>query len=74
MSVDGGSAFPRVDGARDGDLSVIKSEGGMSLRDWFAGRAMQAMSGGTWPDINDTAEIARRAYLMADVMLAERAK
>lgn len=45
---------------------------GMSLRDYFAGLAMQgrlAIPGRVDPDYD-----AKLAYLMADAMLAERAK
>lgn len=41
------------------------------LRDWFAGMAMQAWAGnmGSW---NTPAELASKAYLIADAMLDER--
>lgn len=75
---DGGAAFP-VLGERYGQLQC--AEGGMSLRDYFAAKAMpQAMAlcahdgavrkgGGqfTAPDF------AAMAYEVADAMLAERA-
>jgi hypothetical protein len=65
---DGGPAFPfQCQGATTG-LEIYY---GMSLRDWFAGQAMPYASKGG----NRTAEaIARRAYYIADSMLAERAK
>lgn len=43
--------------------------GGMSLRNYLAAKAMQAMTEGSWPDGADRDEIARRSYLMADAML-----
>lgn len=48
---------------------------GMTLRDWFAGQALSIMTAA--PDYsrgpcNDA--IATRAYVIADAMLAERAK
>ena len=56
---------------------------GMSLRDYFAGQALQGLSGNPWfieqqahahgPDAVE-ANIARVAYLVADAMLAERNK
>lgn len=45
---------------------------GKSLRDDFAGLAMQGMLGGTWPDKSDLEETARRAYMLADEMLKAR--
>lgn len=45
---------------------------GLLMRDYFATQAMAAMVDGSWPDSRDREEIARRAYLMADAMLAAR--
>jgi hypothetical protein len=68
---DGGSAFPisRPDWY----------EGGMTLRDWFAGQALIAVScrwGGTLGDIDNAAaqRSAEIAYRIADAMIAERSK
>lgn len=66
---DGGAAFPRrwEGESEEGWLATP----GMSLRDWFAGIAMQAvlrMYGGTGT------EQAKAAYQMADWMLREREK
>lgn len=71
---DGGKAFPRT--------SVLDENSGMTLRDYFAAKAMQATI--TNPDsvrsLNElSAEdgarvVANVAYMMADAMLAERAK
>ena len=48
---------------------------GMSLRDYFAAKAMAAEISGWEVDIiPHTTEIAQRAYQMADSMLAEREK
>ena len=64
---DGGPAFPVT------DLGV-HGHGGMSLRDWFAGKALvgeimyQGLEG------RETAHIAGMVYEMADAMLAARAK
>jgi len=46
--------------------------GGMSLRDWFAGMALQGMT--ACPDIHakNDPEMAKWAYQQADAMLAER--
>lgn len=69
---DGGPAFPQP-------YSPIGTTGGMSLRDWFAGRAMDAALHGASAPSEDALgplfnEIARLAYKMADAMLAEREK
>jgi hypothetical protein len=45
---------------------------GMTLRDYFAAKAMASMCNETWPDKSDQVEICRRAYRMADSMLEAR--
>ena len=48
---------------------------GMSLRDWFAGQALGSMT--VPPDYSKgpcNAAMAERAFVIADAMLAERAK
>ena len=57
---------------------------GMSLRDWFAAKAMQGIyacpvqlyraDGTPMPDPLTSADIAKMAYEEADAMLAEREK
>lgn len=48
---------------------------GMTLRDYFAAKAMQGMiTSPQWPLAQDMAEIAKRAYNLADAMLNERVK
>lgn len=65
----GGSAFPNPIGPRSG----------MSLRDWFAGVALQgelacqSEKDGTWSQ-DRFSFLAMRCHLIADAMLAERAK
>lgn len=44
-------------------------QSGMSLRDYFAGKAMQALAQGNYFDAT-----ARQAYMIADAMLREREK
>lgn len=49
---------------------------GMSLRDWFAGQAMNGWSA-SWPEgrrVERPETVAAASYAMADAMLAERAK
>lgn len=89
--IDGGPAFPgatETNGYGDGHHVVLPSgqiewmtvKPGMSLRDWFAGKALQGgIASDAHPDvvIQETFEFAARAkwaYEMADAMLAERAK
>lgn len=65
---DGGCAFPN-----DGQWANGRSEGGMSLRDWFAGKVVTgliACNGRT--STNEV--LAKGAYEIADAMIAERAK
>lgn len=66
---DGGPEFPTL------SASVHLPHHGMSLRDWFAGMAMQGNLasqrpgynyGGTWRDLAD------ESYIIADAMLAAR--
>lgn len=63
---DGGQVFPRA-----GNESFTPREG-MSLRDWFAGMAMQGMLANTDLTHHDSDAIATLAYGLADAMLAER--
>lgn len=63
----GGSAFPCVQ--VDDTRSV-----GMTLRDWFAGRAMQTLIANNVRPHDSYSTLAKGAYAMADAMLAERRK
>jgi len=58
---DGGPAFPIA------HSHLIQS--GMSLRDYLAAKAMQALAQGNYFDAT-----ARQAYMIADAMLREREK
>ena len=68
---DGGPAFPHSSSPMRGDLT----EWGMTLRDWFAGQAMQSMlenpNGSVTPK-SEFSEAANECYLMADAMIAAR--
>lgn len=75
---DGGPAFPILPvGTGDPRDGMSSGSDGMSLRDWFAGMALQgfcsmADSTGGWQwGINDA---TKTAYEVADAMLAERNK
>ena len=64
---DGGAAFPNTAGwRRDPDISD-----GMSLRDYFAAKAMQSLVA---LDRTAATMTAEDAYAMADAMLAARDK
>ena len=58
---DGGAAFPVA--------HSYLIQPGMSLRDYFAAKAMQALAQGNYFDAT-----ARQAYMIADAMLREREK
>ena len=59
--IDDGAAFPVA--------HSYLIQPGMSLRDYFAGKAMQALAQGNYFDAT-----ARQAYMIADAMLREREK
>ncbi len=68
---DGGPAFPATRYWNEKELGYrYSSECGMSLRDWFAGMALQGIMASTyvWTDI------AKEAYKQADAMLQQRDK
>lgn len=72
---DGGQAFPNPETGREIGTP------GMTLRDYFAAQAMNAIMGLTMPDIGISKELlskampevcAKTSYVFADAMLAER--
>jgi hypothetical protein len=64
----GGPAFPFVfDDGRQRNVYT-----GMTLRDYFAAKAMQAFIGNANLNVFDVAAVARGAYKMADAMLKAR--
>ena len=80
---DGGPAFPQNDLSTYNMGPAEKNNGGMTMRDWFAGQALAALSGvdpnlpgdsasrKVWPGPEELA--MRRAvwsYLQADAMIA----
>ncbi len=70
---DGGPAFPMPDAEVLGGVSV--GHKGMSLRDYFAAAALAALTAA--PDYSSgpaDASMARRAFSIADFMIAERNK
>lgn len=71
----GGAAFP-VEG---GEFSGLHADPGMSLRDFFAAKALGGLIANPDPISGKTvhaviSHIAKTAYAYADAMLAERAK
>lgn len=67
---DGGSAFPRENYFAD----VLDGQPGMSLRDWFAGMALQGGISGCAARGEPISykNMAALAYEMADAMIEER--
>ncbi len=77
---DGGPAFPCPDDYTQEGKPVYgpKNLQGMSLRDWFAGMALQGWLASFGPDAahpvrnESQGDVALQAYEMADAMLAAR--
>jgi hypothetical protein len=72
------SAFPRPDDRDAMGCGIREGSDGMTLRDWFAGQALVGLMSHNAHDhcplFGDGEPFARDAYLVADAMLAERAK
>ena len=75
MKDDGGPAFPQ----NDASVNRINNLDGMSLRDWFAGMAMQSLAmeyfkfqGACFDKDHLYANVSAHAYRMADAMLQQR--
>ncbi|OKP53669.1 hypothetical protein A8A12_01775 [Serratia marcescens] len=73
----GGQAFPRQQWEYDGQNNVLQyQEEGMTLRDYFAAKAMQGMlsNPGMWDLLNErhAQYVAKDAFIMADAMLIAR--
>lgn len=79
---DGGPAFPVNSDEYDHNNDRWRpcSEGGMSLRDYFAAKALQSVLDGSWPDLQlspknhltPVENSAVFAYEIADAMLKAR--
>lgn len=65
---DGGPAFPS-----HGNMGEVVCEG-MTLRDYFAAKAMQGMLAGNVEMFGPAEKLVETAFMLADAMLAERAK
>lgn len=76
MSNDGGTAFPAKKQVYRAGYATNEYEptGGMSLRDYFAAKAMHAnlMTITEFPDENWRIGLAKDAWAMADIMLKTR--
>ena len=74
----GGPAFPVVGYKQSGGtgVSIMEITGGMTLRDYFAAKAMQSILTSCYDDTpeHDAGSVATLSYAIADAMLAERAK
>ncbi len=66
-------AFPRPYSENDVDGHCYKAHVGMTLRDYFAAKAMQALlSDSDWRVDMDIDDTAKAAYMTADAMLKAR--
>ena len=72
MKNDGGPAFPQpcTSEGHPGNVCYGVAGGGLSLRDYFAAKAISRIPFGEY----ETERIAKIAYETADAMLAEREK
>ena len=72
MKEKGGPAFPQAVMNDEGEIYHFYDWHGMSLRDYFAAKAMQSMN--SRPDYEDAPAdaIALDAYALADAMLEAR--
>jgi len=69
---DGGPAFPaNPTMVHLGVGKQAEIAAGMSLRDWFAGKALSASN---WSEWGEAEIIAQECYRLASAMLAEREK
>lgn len=69
---DGGPAFPTENERQTGPHSYHWT--GMTLRDWFAGKALTSMNYDWFDSFRRSQEMAEEAYNIADAMLAARNK
>jgi hypothetical protein len=70
----GGHAFPhQLDIPNEDGINIRHRSRGMTLRDWYAGMAMQGMLAGREAPLTPH-EWATCAYALADAMIQERSK
>lgn len=65
------AAFPHESYDAEVDMDTVKP--GMTLRDWFAGKALACIPKLDFGCAGDECALADGAYLIADAMLARRA-
>jgi hypothetical protein len=66
-------AFPAPDAAEfDFGVQNRGAYCGMSLRDYFAAKAMAAMIASPFPNVSENVDVAAAAYAMADAMIGAR--
>lgn len=70
---DGGQAFPQPLTFDAGGIAIAAYPG-MSLRDWFAGRALNGMLSTELGGEADKSDVAEQAYFYADAMIEARSK
>lgn len=70
---DGGPAFPQTILSDEGG-SPVEMFAGLSIRDWFAGMAMQGLLANPNRCGDPMTHYVQAAYRLADLLLAERAK
>ncbi len=73
----GGPAFPIPVVSQNqatGETSIWQTEGGMTLRDYFAGQALIGMVSRAYRADGESGIVAASCYKFADAMLAERSK
>ena len=69
----GGPAFPHTVEYKGADCNGVVPHGGMTLRDYFAAKAMQGLIAGDWPTAkSEQNQLALLAYSLADAMLKAR--
>ena len=69
---DGGPAFPHFKTNKQGKTELCP-QGGMTLRDYFAGQALAGMFADYFRSLNhEPYVVAHDAYVFADAMLAAR--
>lgn len=81
ISKTGGAAFPRMSHTNCHDVMLVE-EDGMTLRDYFAAKAMQGFVSQPIPELAELADpniplkdyVAHMSYAIADAMLEERDK
>lgn len=69
---DGGPAFPHFKFSENGKVEICP-QGGMTLRDYLAGQAMQGLiASGKLPEDTTSNSLAEFSYSNADAMLRAR--